>query len=546
MGLTIQTPAPPFGIPPIPPERRPNAFHFDQARADRVTRFFERILKHPREKNRPFLLIPWQKAFLDEVFGWVDVEGLRQYQEVYLEIAKKNGKSELAAGIALYMLAADGEGACEVYSAATVKKQAAIVFNTAAAMVLASPVLRSMFKVLRSTKTIVKRSDPTSFYKVLAADGDAEDGINPHAVIIDELHRWKTGKALELYDVLTKGTIARSQPLVIEITTAGSTEDESPLCFREHERAENVRKGIYEDPRFLGIVFSAETGDDWTKVSTWEKANPSLKTLGGFLKLDALEKEFQKAINQPSRAAAFKRFHLGLWLSTETEWMSLDIWDRNAGARHSLIERACYAGLDLSSTTDLTSLVLLFPSGDGSFDVLPFFWMARERVRERELADRVPYQTWADQGFLELADGNVIDQSVVKQKLAWAAEVFNLQALAFDPHSAQQLSLDIDREIGGFPCIPVPQRFTHLSEPMKKVMEWALQSKLRHEGNPILRWNARCVRAKSDGNDNIRPVKPDRSISSKRIDGMVALILAASRAMFYEPSVYETRGIVSS
>lgn len=540
--------------------RIPKGARFDLEKAKRVKRFFEKILKHPRESKRvrdphtggwkieraPFLLLDWQIEFLYQIFGIVNAEtGIRMYKRAYLEIAKKNGKSELAAGIALWMLIADKTPACEIYSAATVKKQAAIVFNTAAAMVLASPILRSMLKVIRSAKRIVKRSDPDSFYQVIAADGDAEDGINPTCVIIDELHRWKTGKALELFEVLTKGTIAREEPLIIEITTAGSTEDESPLAAREHEYVRNMEEGTFEDVHFFGKIYSADPKDDWTLVSTWEKANPSLSTLGGFLKLAALEDEYNKARNSPRTQAAFKRFHLGIWLSTETEWMPIETWDENAEELRPTIERTCYAGLDLSSTTDLTSLVLIFPdSFDESYDVMAFFWMAADRVRERELADRMPYSQWVHDGLIEATEGDVIDLRDIKAKILWAAEVFDLQAVAFDPHHAGQLAIELADQ-DGIACVPVPQRFSHLSEPMKKVETWALQKKFRHAGNAVLRWNMRCMRVKSDGADNIKPVKPDRFTSSKRIDGAVALILAASRAMFHKGSVYETRGLLT-
>jgi phage terminase large subunit-like protein len=517
---------------------------FDHKKADRVCNFFERVLKHPSGGLAPFKLLRWQERYLRRVFGNVDDEGLRIITRAYLEVGKKNGKSEFAAGIALYCLVEDNEPACEVYSAATIKKQAAIVFNTAAAMVRASPYLRRRLKVVRSTRRIYKRDDPSSFYSVISADGDAEDGINPHCVIIDELHRWKTAKARELYEVLVKGSIARPQPLILQITTAGSSEQDSPLCWREHMYALGIRSGEFKDPHFYGEVYALDEGDDWTDPKNWEKANPSLDTLGGFLKLEKLLAECEEAKQQPSRQPAFKRFRCGLWLSMDADWMKPEVWARNMKETRRTLERACYLGLDLSETTDLTSLVLLFPDpSDNTFDVMPFFWMARERVQERELADRVPYSNWVEQGKIEAIDGDVIDLRVIKRKIKWAAECFNVQEVAFDPHHALQLSIELSEELG-LKCVPVPQRYTHMSEPMKKVMEWALQSRLRHGNHPVLAWNVKCVRARSDGNDNIRPVKPDRSTSGKRIDGAVALILAASRAMFHVPSIYEKQGLM--
>lgn len=519
---------------------------FDSAKANRVQNFYERVLRHPREGLKPFLLLRWERRWLRKIFGNTDEQGLRIIRRVYLEVAKKNGKSELAAGIPLYVLASGEESSCEVYGAATVKKQAAIVFNTAAAMVRASPFLRKKLKVIRSTRTIVCRDDPDSFYKVIAADGDAEDGINPHLVIIDELHRWKTGKALELYEVLTKGTVARRQPLVIEITTAGATEQESPLCWREHEYARQILEGTFEDKHFFPTIYSIDKNDDWTDPENWKKANPSLDTVepGGFLKLEKIMAEFDMAIKQPARQPAFKRFHLGIWTSLDADWMPKEIWARNAAPTRRLVDRSCYLGLDLSDTTDLTALVLLFPDpSDGTFDVVPFFWMAKDRVRTRELADRVPYSAWIERGLITATDGDVIDHQVVERKIKWCSEVFSIQELAFDPHHANQLAIRVSENLG-VKCVPVPQRYTHLSEPMKRVMQWALQGKMRHGGSPVLAWNMECVRVRDDGNDNIKPVKPNRAGTGKRIDGAVGLILAASRAMFHQPSTYEKNPVL--
>ena len=515
----------------------------NRRRVGRVATFFADCLRHPKEGYKPFKLLPWQYDFIRNVFGPELPSGLRRVRRAYLEVGKKNGKSELAAGIALYMLVGDDEPAAEVYLAATTKDQAGIVYRTAAAMVTASPQLRGILKVIRSTKTIVKRDNPNCFLRAISADGDAQDGINPSAVIIDELHRWKTGKSHELINVLVKGMVTRRQPLALEITTAGSTEDESPLAWLEHERTRLISQGIFTDPTFYGKIFASNPKHDWTSPETWKEANPSLETNGGFLPVAALEAECNAAKNQRSLQSAFKRYHLGQWLSTETEYISPEVWAQNAGPRRSLVERSCYLGLDLSERVDLTSLVLVFPSSDGSMDVLPFFWMAEERVRERELADRVPYSTWVNEGFLETTAGDVIDLEYIKKKILWASEVFDVKQVAFDPHHALQLSIELDR--AGVKCVPVPQRFTHMSEPTKKLMELALEKKLRHEANPILAWNVNCLRVKDDGNDNIRPVKPDRFTEQKRIDGAVALILALSRVIVERTSIYEERGIVT-
>lgn len=367
---------------------------------------------------------------------------------------------------------------------------------------------------------------------------------NPHCVIADELHRWKVGKALDNWDVLTKGTIARSQPLVFAITTAG-IQEESPLCWRQHEYARQVLDRVFEDKHFYGRIWAADHADDWTDPAIWAKANPSLESRGGFLKQAALEKACQEAKNKPQVLASFKRFHLNLWGEKENRWMDMHAWDKCGTPLRALAGRACYAGLDLSSNVDLTSLVLLFPADDDTFDVLPFFWIPKENMRVRELKDRVPYSTWVRQGYIETTEGNVIDQRAVKAKLKWAQEVFELREVAFDPWSALQLSLDLADQ--GFACVPIRQGYQSLSEPTKKLQELVLDGKIRHGGNPVLKWNADCVTVKDDGNDNIRPVKPKRLESSKRIDGIVATIMALNRATLnlQAESNYNHRGLAT-
>ena len=502
---------------------------FSEAKADAALNFFELGLKHTKGRftGQPFLLIDWEYEIISDVFGTLGEDGNRQYQTVYVEVPKKNGKSELAAGVALYCLIADNEPGAEVYSAAAAKDQAALVFKVAASMVEASPILSKKLRVIRSTKTIVKRNDPDSFYRAISADGDIQDGINPHCVIADELHRWKVGKALDLWEVLERGTIARSQPLVFAITTAG-IQDESPLCWRYHEYERQVREGIFTDRRFYGKVYGAEDGEDWQDPQVWAKANPSLETRGGFLKVESLEKMAIKAANDPQHLAEFKRFHLNIWGQVENRWMPPDVWASCSGETRPTIGREVYIGLDLSSSIDLTAMVFLFPDeADDSIDVVPHFWMPEDCVRRRELVDKVPYSEWIRKGYIRATEGNVIDVREVKTTLAWAKDEFDVKQVCFDPWHAQQLSIELGEE--GFTCVPIRQGFQTLSEPMKKLMQMALAGKIRHPGNPVLSWNANCVAVKSDGNDNIKPSKPDRARSSKRIDGISALLNAMSR-----------------
>jgi phage terminase large subunit-like protein len=505
---------------------------FDESKANRAIRFFERVLRHTKGRfaGKDFLLLPWQHQVISDIFGTVDDDGNRVFQTGYIEVPKKNGKSELAAGIALFALVADNEPGAEVYSAAAAKDQASLVFKVAASMVEHSPVLSSKLQVIRSTKTIVKRGDPDSFYRAIAADGDLQDGINPHCVIADELHRWKVSKALDLWEILERGTIARSQPLVFAITTAGIP-DESPLCWRYHEytRRLNDSASGFSDKHFYGRIWGAEDSDDWTDPAVWIKANPSHEANGGFLRSSALEKEYERAKNNPGEQPEFKRYHLNVWGQRENRWMDMQAWDACNADLRPLVDRTCYLGVDLSYTTDLTAVVAVFPSDDGTYDVLPWFFMPRERMRRAELRDKVPYALWERQGFLTATEGDVIDYAAVNKRIDDCREMFSVAEVDFDPWNANQfIALLVD---AGCLCVKVPQTYGHLSAPTKHFMDLVLSKKIRHAGHPVLRWNAECAAVKGDGKDNVMLTKPDRVKSAKRIDGMSAAINALSRAM---------------
>lgn len=519
---------------------------FDAVRARKANKFFTKVLRHTKGQfaGRPFDLMPWQGSVVAEIFGNVDAQGLRQIRDVYLEIAKKNGKTTFAAGLALLALVADSEPQAEVYAAATNLEQSAIAFRAAASMVNASPVLQQYLRVQPSLKRIVKRSDPFSFFRAISADGDAHDGIEPSCVIYDELHRWRERKALELYEILHRGSIARRQPLHIEITTAG-VQDESPLCFRRHQYAKAVIAGAIENPRFFARIYGLEDGDDWQNPEHWEKANPSLRKFGGYLDLARLQEMYQEALSDGSKQQEFRRYHLNEWGQRDTAWMPQDVWARCNEETRPLVDRKCYVGVDLSYRTDLTACVFVFPDTDGTYDVKPFFWMPENSVRRLELRDKVPYSQWVRDGFITAVPGDAIHNDVVADKIKWASTVFSVEEIAYDPYGAHELSKALVD--AGFACFRCSQTFGGMSEPSKKLMELSLEGRLRHAGHPVLAWNAFCVSMKADDNGNIRPSKPDRTKSEKRIDGMVASIMALDRTIRREGesgSVYDERGLL--
>jgi phage terminase large subunit-like protein len=537
---------------------------FNQTAADRACNFFEDILKHTADEwwGQPFLLAPWQEEAAREIFGQLDDDGNRKVSMAYLEVPKKNGKTEFTAGLVLMVLAMDKNPGCQVYGAAAATRQAMNVYRASCKMVEQSPHLSKRLRLLRGTNRIVKRTDPDSFYAAVAADGDLSDGVNPSFVVADELHRWHTRKQLENWDVLSLGGITRRQTLTVAITTAG-VQNESPIAWRLHQKTKRIQDGIIDpDPSFYGRIYGAEKGDDWTDEETWIKAIPSLEENGGFMPLDKIRKKFKSADDAEGQRS-FRRYYLNIWDEKENRAIPMDQWDACTGGWKAegllpkvpedkvrpipldllarFIERKAWAGVDLSMTTDMTAASFIFPEEDGGYSILPFFWMPEEGLKKREIRDGMPYRTWADQGFLELSPGNVIDYRDVQARLEWGAKMFNLQEIAFDPWNSRQLSVPLLD--AGFQCVEIRQGFATLSEACKKMLALTACGKLQHGGHPVLRWNASCVSSK-EHNDNLMFTKPERAKDTSRIDGISATVNALSRAILAEgPSVYASRGV---
>lgn len=498
-----------------------------QCLACKAERFFDAVLYRPIG----FALLPWQRKIVRGLFGTVELDGgLRRYRRAYVSVAKKNGKSFLVGGFPLYHLLMENEIRPEAYGAAAAKDQASIVFRAAAELVRRNPILSNRLAVHSSVKRIT-RKDGGGFYSVISADGDLQDGIEPSLALVDELHRWKTAKAETLYQVLTKGTISRKQPLTIEITTAGEVHD-SKLCYREHEFAEQVLAGAVESKRFYPVIYQADQAREKVDPEYWKTrearvaANPSHEDCGGFLKDEAIREELDKAVNVPAERQNYLRYHLNLWVSSESRYIPADAWARCGQlVQQPLIDRECIAGLDLSITTDLTALVLLFP--DGEFvDVLPFFWMPGDVVHERQRKDRVPYATWVQQGMITVTEGRTVNYDAVKEKLDWARSMFRLSEVAYDPWNAHQFTRELTDD--GYMCIEVRQTMNMLSDATKWVLSKVLNGQFRHGNHPVLNWMADCASVKGDGKDNYMLSKPDRGTSGKRIDGISAAVTAAS------------------
>mgnify|MGYP003579963674 CR=1 FL=1 len=509
-----------------PPE---TGFWFDKKAAAHAVTFFSK-LKHSKGEwaGQDFTLEPWQKAIVQDVFGWKRADGSRRYRRVYIEVPRKNGKSTLAAGLALFLLYADSEPGAEVYSAAADRDQAAIVFEQAKAMVVAQPVLAGVSEIYR--RSIVYTAQGRS-YKVLSADAPTKHGLHAHGIIFDELHAQPNR---DLWDVLTTSTGARRQPLVVAITTAGW--DRNSICWELHDYALKVRDGIVPDDSFYPAIFAAPDEADWTDPTVWAQANPSY---GRTIKADYLAAECERAKASPAYQNTFRRLHLNQWTEQADRWIDMSLWDENAGDGAPSEGAACFGGLDLSSTTDLSAFVLLFPEGQ-KYRTVCRFWIPEADMRRRELRDRVPYRTWVDQGFITATPGDAIDYDVIRAEINTLARKYQIKRTAFDLWNAMQIVTQLTGD--GLEMVKFGQGFASMSSPTKELLRVLLGRRLMHGGNPVLRWMAANVAVQQDAAGNL---KPDKANSTGRIDGIVSLIMALGIAnVDGGPSVYESRGLV--
>lgn len=513
---------------------------FDEEKAKRTVNFIN-CLKHTKGqwRGQNFDLLPWQEEIVRTIFGTIKPNGYRQYNTAYIEIPKKNGKSELAAAIALYMTCGDGEWGAEVYGCASDRQQASIVFDVAVDMVDQCPALKKRIKPIMSVKRLVYK--PTnSYYQVLSAEAYTKHGLNVHAVIFDELHSQPNR---ELFDVMTKGSgDARTQPLYFLITTAGT--DRHSICFEQHQKAKDIILGRKIDPTFYPVIYGIDDDDDWGNEKNWYKANPSL---GHTIDIEKVRNAYISAKENPAEENIFRQLRLNQWVKQSTRWMPMDKWDNCAFAvnEEELRGRECYGGLDLSSSTDITAFVLVFPprNAEEKYILLPYFWIPEENMKLRVKRDHVPYDIWEQQGFLQTTEGNVIHYGFIESFIEELGTKFNIKEIAFDRWGAVQMVQNLEGM--GFTVVPFGQGYKDMSPPSKRLMELTLSEELAHGGHPILRWMMDNIFIKQDPAGNI---KPDKEKSTEKIDGAVAAIMALDRAIRNEgsngASVYDERGIL--
>ena len=514
--------------------------HYDKAKADRAVKFIENLC-HTKGKwaGKRFWLLPWQEQLIRDIFGIVKPDGYRQFRTAFVEICKKVGKSELAAAVALYLLYADNEPSAEVYGAAADRQQASIVFDVAKQMVEMSPALLKRSKLMTATKRIVNYGN-LGYYQVLSAEVGGKHGFSVSGLVFDEIH---TQPNRQLYDVLTKGSSdARQNPLHFIITTAGT--DRHSIAYELHTKAVDILEGRRVDPTFYPVVYGLKDDEDWEDEANWYKVNPSL---GYTVDIERLRDAYREAKQNPADEVTFKWLRLNMWVSSTVAWIPDAIFMKgNEEIDLPALEgRDCYGGLDLSSTGDITALVLMFPprDEDEKYILLPFFWVPEETIPQRVKAASVPYDIWEKQGYLLSTEGNVIHYDFIEKFINDLAEKYHIVEIAVDRWNATQMIQNLEGD--GFTMVPFGQGFASMSGPTKDFYRLLMEGQIIHGGHPVLRWMAGNVVVDTDPAGNIKVTKAK---SKEKIDGIVAAIMALDRCIRNqtEPqgSVYDERGLL--
>lgn len=495
-------------------------YYFDPDAAQRVIDFFQ-FCNHVEGKwaGTPIILEDWQQFMFWVPFGWMRKgSDIRRFRRVYIEVARKNAKSTVTAGLGLYFLLADGEAGAQVYSAATTRDQAKIIHGAASKMVKVSPFLSKAVQVFRSNISV---PETFSKFEPLSSDFNTLDGLSPSCGLIDEIHAHKNRGVV---DVIETGMGARQQPMMWMITTAGiNTADSIALEFRNH--GEQVLKGIRDDDVYFPLIYTQDADDDWLDEKVWVKSNPNL---GVSVNLEELRELALKAKEIPAAQNNFKTKRLNIWCNSRSRWIPVERWDscREDFLVQDLIGKECYAGLDLSTTTDLSAFVLVFPWEYETYKVLPFFWVPEENAELRARRDRVPYPQWIREGLITATPGNVIDYSFIRHKIVELSSVYKVREIRSDPWNAAQILQQL-QEDDGLLVVEHRQGFASMSGPMKTLETLVMSQKLRHDGNAVLRWMFDNVSVKMDPAGN---VKPDKEKSAERIDGIVGLIMGIAGA----------------
>lgn len=511
-------------------------YKFDVDLAERYIDFFKLLHHSKGEKaGQKIELELWQCFRVGSVFGWINKKThLRRFFEAYNQVGRKNGKSTEAAGVGIELLTIDGEQGAEIYSAATKKDQARIIFDEAKRMVNSSPYIKKHLDVY---KLNINMPATNSKFEPLSADANSLDGLNVYGAIIDELHAHKTR---DVYDVLVTATGARRQALIWIVTTAGS--NPNGICYEKYDYGVKVLKGVIKDDTFFAYIAQPNEGDDPFDEDTWYKANPNL---GVSVSIDDLRTKARQAREIPAAYTNFMIKHLNTWVTAETAWMNMvkykECEDENTDFDISTLQgRKCYCGIDLSATTDLTAVTFEFPIENGYYAWVTHCFMPEESLSEKERQDKVPYRAWVRQNYITLTPGNVVDYDWIQSYIMKKAKIYNIVEVDYDPWNATQFANNITNE--GFTCVEIRQGYRTLSEPTKDTEKLILNKKLITFNNPVLKWAFSNAVAKLDPAGNI---KLDKSKATQRIDPCISGITAHVRGMlngtfedvFYSPDI---------
>lgn len=520
--------------------------YFDEARANYAVGFFERLrLADGQFYGQPFRLMPWQRKILSDVYGTIKEDGTRQYQYVWLEVPKKNGKSGLASGAGLYHLSADGEMSGEVYSVAADREQASIVFNAARNMRELSPALKKRTKLTESTKRM--RDKPSnSIYKVLSSEAYSKHGYKPSAVLFDEIH---AQPSRELWDVMTFGSGAsRRQPIWWNMTTAGKDPDRVTIGWELHDYAEKVASGEIIDPTWYVAIYAYD-GDDIFNEDNWRLANPSLGTIKS---LDSMRADAERAKISAEAEQLFRWLHLNQWVTNKlTSWLPLDLFDQTVGgpSRDELEGLDCYIGLDASTTTDLSAIAIVFPPQLWlkHWQVFWDAWIPGDNMQSRIKNDHVPYHIWAQSGYVHPTEGNVIDHWAIRDYIVSLKMKYRINEVVADPAFAVMLNQALMKE--GLNVVTVKGDYANMTDPINMTETLLKSGEMLHERNDLARWTFGNTSLAVNGSGLKKPVKQTRGksvVRTKRIDPMVALFLAMQRARFYEGPKMDINELIKS
>jgi phage terminase large subunit-like protein len=503
---------------------------FSDERADRAQDFIEKLCKHTKGRfaRQPFILADWQRDdIIRPLFGTVRYDGqidawVRAYRLAWIEVGRKNGKSELLAAIGLLLLCADDEEGAEVYSAARDRDQARKVFDVAERMVELSPVLSKRLHINRTQKRI-SDAKTGSYYEVIAADAAGNLGHNPHGILFDEV---LTQPDRGLWDALRTGMGTRTQPLMVAATTAGN--NKATLAGEEHDWSVKVAERPELDPARLVYIRAADENTDWRDESSWYAPNPAL---GDFLSIATLRDEATEAASSPAKENAFRQYRRNQWVTQTTRWLPLHAWDATAGLvdETRLVGRRCFGGLDLASSTDIAALCWTFPD-DRGYCAVWRFWLPEDRLADLSRRTGGASARWHRDGFLKTTEGNVIDYRAILDTIDADARRFDVAEIAYDRWGMTQLATDLAD--GGLTVVPFGQGFASMSPPTKEWERLVLDGRYSHGGNPVMRWMVDNIAIRTDPAGNI---KIDKARGSEKVDGAVAAVMALDRASRYEP-----------